>query len=111
MHEPDLYSNPMTPHALAIAKERDRRNASHAELLGALRTLLLFFQFEDEDALEHFEILATFFQDETGYLRPGKDCAVHSPEKRREVWDKWVTAKTIEARAVLAKATKEPGDG
>ena len=75
------------------------------KLAGALVGLVPFFRSPGVDELEHFETLAAIFHNETGYLRPGKDCVVHDPETRRKAWDEWVEAK-IKASydALLTKA-------
>lgn len=38
---------------------------------------------------EDFEVIGEWFQKETGFLRPGKDCRIHSYEKRTEMWKEW----------------------
>ena len=63
------------------------------KLAGALVGLLPIFRSPGMDELEHFEMLAAIFHNETGYLRPGKDCVVHDPETRCKVWNEWVEAK------------------
>ena len=57
---------------------------------------------EGEGANETFERIASEFQKETGYLRPGKDCRLHSPEKRQEKFKEWVDARQLRFRCALA---------
>lgn len=70
-------------------------------LQAALSGLEMLFHRTDEDTIEHFERVADAFYRETGYLRPGKDCRLHDPDVRREVYDKWISDKLARARAVL----------
>ena len=48
-------------------------------------------QRDGEDAFEYFERVAALFQRDTGYLRPGKDCVINSPEVRMAAWKKWIS--------------------
>ena len=38
---------------------------------------------------DDFEVIASWFYSETGYLMPGKDCRLHSYDKREEVRKAW----------------------
>lgn len=52
----------------------------------------------DKNANETFEDIASWFYDETGYLRPGKSypCAYPAPEDRQLKWDEWRQQKARE---------------
>lgn len=75
------------------------------QLLIALQGVDIFFNRPGEDSMDAFERVAAVFRKETGYLRPGKDCVIHSPEDRRAAWEKWVEEKLEARRAAIAKAT------
>lgn len=73
------------------------------DLTKALAGLELFFKRPDENSNDTFERIAAVFKRETGYLRPGKDCLIDTPEMRQAAWDAWVARKLGAARAVLTK--------
>lgn len=75
------------------------------ELLDSLQALEVFMPRDGEGANETFERVAEVFHRATGYLRPGKDCVVHSYEERSTAWDEWVAAIRANARAAIANAT------
>ncbi len=59
---------------------------------------------EDEDANTCFERIASWFYKETGYLRPGKDCRIHSYEERQAVWEPWIKNKWSALSKAIQKA-------
>lgn len=89
------------------------RNAANARLIAAapelLEALVWREQFErraGEDSNDLFERVAANFRRETGFLRPGKDCRVHSYEERQDAWEAWMEAGRARVRAAIAKATE-----
>lgn len=66
---------------------------------------------DGEDSNERFERIAEVFRKETGYLRPGKDCRLHSPEERQAAWDAWMAAGRELCRLALAAYRSTPADG
>jgi hypothetical protein len=77
------------------------------QLLSALQGVHLFFNLPGENSNDAFERVAAVFCKETGYLRPGKDCVIHSHEERRDAWDKWVAGKLAAAQNAIDAATGE----
>ena len=73
-------------------------------LLTALEWREQFEPRNGEDANERFERIAETFRLSTGYLRPGKDCRMYSPEERQAVWDEWMEEGRTKARAAIALA-------
>lgn len=71
------------------------------QALEALKRNMMFQLREGEDYNDAFERVADTFYQETGYLRPGKDCCLHSPEVREAVWDEWLDANRAIARAAI----------
>jgi len=61
----------------------------------------------DDNEMETFERIASMFYQQTGYLRPGKDCRESSPEKRAEVWNKWVEGENLALDMKIRTALKE----
>jgi hypothetical protein len=43
----------------------------------------------EKDSVTEFEAIGQHFHRDTGYVRPGKDCRLHSPENRKEMFDAW----------------------
>jgi hypothetical protein len=87
------------------------RAVSNEALRAALAGLEVLFRREGEDANDGFERVGDVFYRETGYLRPGKDCRLHSIETRADAWDAWIDAKLSAARAALSEqptAAPEP---
>lgn len=66
---------------------------------------------DGEDSNERFERIAEVFRKETGYLRPGKDCRLHSLEERQAAWDAWMAAGRELCRLALAAYRSTPADG
>lgn len=79
--------------------------ASNAELLDALQWFVMLRPLPGEDSNDTFERIAEVFRNDTGYLRPGKDCVLYPPELRRAIWDAWIDSHVEAARAVIARAT------
>lgn len=77
---------------------------TNAMLLEALEWREQFEPREGEDSNDRFERVAAAFYRDTGYLRPGKDCLMHSPEERQEAWDAWMEAGRARVRAAIAAA-------
>lgn len=73
-------------------------------MLAALQWFEMLQERPGENSLQRFERVADVFRRDTGYLRPGKDCTLYSPEERLAVWDEWVQQHIGEARAILAEA-------
>ena len=69
---------------------------------GALEFYTMFEDRPDEDPNEKFERIGKVFFKETRYLRPGKDCRLHSNEERQAVWDRWRDGKAVRAKDILA---------
>lgn len=88
-----------------IARGNAQLFVAAPDLYAALQSVIEFFPLTpDEGSTERFERIADTFRRETGYLRPGKDCRLHSDEEREAQWDKWHAARITAARAALAKA-------
>lgn len=84
--------------------------ASRDALALALRWMEQFHAQPGEGANERFERIGEIFYRATGYLRPGKDCRLHSMEEREQAWDQWIAENLASARAVLAQhATEQAG--
>jgi len=81
--------------------------AAAPELLEALQWMEMFHPRDGEDSNARFERIAEVFHRDTGYLRPGKDCRVHSSDVRQLAWDAWLESNTSKARAAIAKALGE----
>ena len=67
------------------------------------------------NSFEDFELQAEAFEDETGFMRPGKDMPAamggsYTDDVRREVYSSWVAKKVTVARAIIAELDqgKEP---
>lgn len=73
-------------------------------LVAALKWHVMWGDIDDEDAVSKFERIADVFRRETGYLRPGKDCRLHSHEERTAIWDAWIKKHEDDSRAALALA-------
>ncbi len=73
-----------------------------------LEWMVAWFTAPDETTTERFERVATAFHAETGYVAPGKDCRLHSPESRREVWSRWMDEHIAAARAALTTKLAAP---
>ena len=97
------FMNDIYAHASALDAAHARGAAERDELVKALDGLLMLFKQPDEDSLEQFERVADAFYQETGFLRPGKDCRRDDPEIRQEQWDKWFEDKILTARATLTR--------
>ena len=74
------------------------------ELLQALKWVEMFWARDGEGHTEQFERVAEEFNRQTGFLRPGKDCRLHSYEDRMDEWDKWQASKMKACRAAISKA-------
>lgn len=73
----------------------------------ALGWFEMFYRRDGEDSNDCFERVAAVFHRDTGYLRPGKDCRMHSCEERAEAWNQWVAKNLAAARAALAAPVVE----
>ncbi len=83
------------------------REVADAEIDALLQALIWREQFEPrqgEDSNERFERIGKNFYRETGFLRPGKDCVLHSCEERQAAWDAWMNAGRERVRAAIALA-------
>ena len=78
---------------------------ANAQLLAALSWFVMLQRSDGENHNDCFERVGEVFHRDTGYLRPGKDCRLHSDEERTEAWDKWVQQHINAARAAIAAAT------
>lgn len=91
----------------------DARHATERaeRLAGALRLAARWLG--DDDPVAVFEDIATWFRDETGVMRPGKDDMSngHTEEERQVAWFKWSDAKAKEVRAVVRAALAEEPKG
>ena len=85
--------------------ERGELAALALRLAEALNGVTICWPLPGESANDTFERVASVFQRETGYLRPGKsypmDCP--PPADREQVWGAWFDGKIIAARALLAE--------
>lgn len=63
------------------------------------------------DSMTDFEDVAEWFYQETGFLRPGKDCRINDPDVRRTHYDAWIKSKRDKARAALKSARREKTEG
>jgi hypothetical protein len=79
--------------------------ASVPELLAALVWREQFERRQGESSVDQFERVAENFHRETGILRPGKDCVLHSYEDRQAAWDAWMAVGLERVRAAIARAT------
>ena len=83
----------------------DTINIKREVLQGVREAVEFYTMFEDrpdEDPNEKFERIGKVFFKETSYLRPGKDCILHSNEERQAVWDRWRDGKAVRAQDSLA---------
>lgn len=78
------------------------------EALRAARDALVWReQFDPRDGEsdhDRFERVAEAFHRATGYVRPGKDCRMYSPEERMAVWNEWIEEGYAMVRAAIAQA-------
>ena len=101
---PDSDTEPVCPYCRITTLE-----ASHAELLGALKALMVHFRLPDEDSTGSFERIGELFLQETGYLAPGKSEPMESwhegkDEERRIAWEEWIAARVSNARQAIKNA-------
>lgn len=85
------------------------------EALGALRKLLVLTKMPDDGWNEWFERMASEFETDTGMLHPLKDqpaamCDTPTRKEREVASKEWADAVRMNARAVLAKASKGGGE-
>ena len=75
----------------------------------AARRYLQLLQQPGEELTDAIERVAELFRQETGYLRPGKDCRLHDPKIRFEAWERWVRERLEAVSSSLAAfdATQE----
>jgi len=95
-----------TPNAVELHANA-RLIAAAPDLLAALSWFVMLQRAGGEDSNDCFERVGDVFHRDTGYLRPGKDCRLHSGEERTEAWDKWLQQHINAARAAIASATGE----
>ncbi len=93
-----------TDHDKAIKYTRqDPYKQLASEMAECLSFYLLFERVDGENTIDNFERIAKEFHKQTGFLRPGKDCVIHSPETRRMEWDAWFAGKADKTRETLKK--------
>lgn len=85
----------------AMRKERDELRAAVQDLL-RLRGAT-------GNVLNDFEDIGDWFYQETGFIRPGKDCRLNDPDVRRTHYDAWVKGKIDRARAALTAKGADNG--
>lgn len=87
--------------------------AAAPELYEALLNIEVLFRRDGENSLDTFERIASQFQKDTGYMRPGKSAPMveeapqYDENLRRKKWDEWVDDKLVDARSALKKARGE----
>lgn len=84
-------------------EERDKTREAAENMAKALEHYMMFENIDGENSNEKFDRIASVFKKQTGFLRPGKDCVIHSPESRQMEWDAWMNEKTERAKQALAK--------
>lgn len=87
-----------------VCQERDALKAQRDELLAALKWQHQFYLQDGEGPVDKFERIGETFHSETGYLRPGKDCVIHSMEDRQAAWDEWVASGIKRTHEAITKA-------
>jgi len=84
--------------------ELRRQHSLIEELRKALKNLSVFFDTAEEAPTSRFERIAEEFHKATGFVAPGKDCRLYSPECRQAAYVEWLDSMAKQARAALAKA-------
>jgi hypothetical protein len=74
------------------------------KLIAALNWFVMLQPLPVEGPNERFERIAEVFHRATGYLRPGKDCVMHSMEERQAAWDAWITEGVELGRSAIKAA-------